>query len=147
MERILNCRTPPKKRGWQKLWRQYGVLATSAQQRKALATEKRNACAGCGCACFGLTPEGKLLVLAPYHAEHEWPLELVDRNDWPHCLWFWSIHNLRWMCAYCHKIKTAYEAKARAKIKRIAAKPKLRRAVARPGLIDGYSARPATERR
>lgn len=125
----MNLRIPPKKRGWKKLWAEFGVLATSREQRAALFSRDGGKCCKCG------------EVKTFWHAEHPTPLWLIDIAKWPACLWAWSIHNLTTICVECHKPKTAQEAKKRAKIKRIKARPVLKKIFPHPGMIDGHQAR------
>lgn len=140
----MNCRQPPKRRGWKKLWKQYGVLATSKQQRGALLARDKGYCVECGfrhssVGCL----DGKVTIELLFQSEHFCPLHLVDRTKWPECLRYWAIDNLKTVCSNCHAPKTKREAKARAKVKRIAARPKLKKTVKHPGVIDGHKARPA----
>lgn len=128
----MNCRIPPKRPGWQKLWKEYGVLATSTQQRKALLNRDGGRCSRCGNYHQSVTdPHGQPIYKLEWHAEHTYPLHLVDRTKWPGCLKYWTLPYLETIGPSCHASKTKREAKARAKVKRIAAKPKLRKIVPR----------------
>ncbi len=60
-----------------------------------------------------------------WEVEHAFPLELVDRTR-PDALKYWQLDNLRTACLPCHKRKTAREAQARAKERRIRRKGQLK---------------------
>lgn len=104
-----NHRMPPKGDNWKADHKNFGVLKTAHAQRKALCARSGLPIYCAKCHKATLSPE----------AEHVYPLWLVDREDYPACLRFWSISNLEFVCQTCHAPKTAREAKARAKIKRI----------------------------
>lgn len=122
----INIRQPPKPEGYKEQWKIFGVLASSASQRKELICKlvmdyvvfggelgsRVMQCAQC-------RGEFKAKTI---HAEHIFPLHLVDRTDYPACLRYWSITNLEPVCVDCHKIKTKREVKANAKVKRIVAR-------------------------
>lgn len=104
----LGYRTPPKGETWRIDWKEWGVLSTSAAQRKALFARDGGVCRHCG----------KHYGNHEWEAEHAFPLHAV-RGEYPAILRFWSLENLETRCRACHRIKSASEAKARAKIVRI----------------------------
>lgn len=105
----MSLTSPPSPRTCPPAHPDYVTLRTSAAQRKALWARDAGRCARCGGAG------------GVWHAEHIFPLWLVDRAAWPACLHYWTIGNLQTLCTKpeCHPKKTATEAAARAKIKRL----------------------------
>ena len=59
-----------------------------------------------------------LIDLGEWHVDHAMPLHLIDR-DKPDAWREWTLPNLRTRCPSCHAEKTAAEAKARGKVRRL----------------------------
>lgn len=107
-------RNPPKVDfNWRHTWKEWGVLATSTAQRKAIWARDRGLCAGCN-----------QNVGAAFEADHVLALHTIPPShleDYPAVLRYWTIENLQTLgisCG-CHAAKSAQEATARAKVKRI----------------------------
>ena len=98
-----SVRIPPKVgKKWRADWKACEVIASSKAQRLALVKRDGGMC--CKCKALG----------KPWHAEHSFTLELVNRGDYPNCLKYWSMEYLETVCVGCHAPKTKREAKARA---------------------------------
>jgi 5-methylcytosine-specific restriction endonuclease McrA len=97
-------RLPPLK--WRK---EYGLLLTSAAQRRACQTRDKGVCVGCGTSGV------------PWAADHIQALHnLPPSLPFPDALRYWRIENLQTLCRdRCHRAKTIGEVKANAKVKRI----------------------------
>ena len=59
-----------------------------------------------------------LIDLGDWHVDHAMPLHLIDREK-PDAWREWTLPNLRTRCPSCHAEKTAAEAKARGKVRRL----------------------------
>jgi 5-methylcytosine-specific restriction endonuclease McrA len=113
---MTDCRKPPKGKYWTYDWRIFGVLHTSAQQRKAVFERDKGICVKCG-----------LQIGQKFHADHIRALHTLSRSElqnYPSCLKFWALGNLQLLgvACGCHKAKTALEAKSRAKVVRLVRK-------------------------
>lgn len=110
----MSHRTPPKiGPDWRRVWKAYGVLSTSAAQRKALYARDRGVCSYCG-------QQAKV-----WESEHTTALHTIPPSkleDYPACLWYWTLANLATICLPCHRQKSAKEQTANAKVKRIVKK-------------------------
>jgi hypothetical protein len=71
------------------------------------------------------------IMIVNWHADHVVPLWSVDRDD-PDAFRFWTLENAQTLCDEHHAIKTAREAKQRAKEIRVARKMGTRRGEAKP---------------
>jgi len=108
-----DVRQPPKGEDWRKDWKAYGVLASSAAQRRAIqARGDDGLCAGCG------------QRVACWNADHVQPLHNITPSqlaDYPAVLRFWAVGNLQCLgvsCG-CHSRKTNLERTRNAKVLRI----------------------------
>lgn len=107
---MTDCRKPPKGPNWRKDFKDFGVLTTSAAQRKAVFFKHNGFCCKCG------------QRVTKFAADHVRPLHNIPPShleDYPNCLWYWSINNLELLCIPCHAKKSAAERTANAKVKRI----------------------------
>lgn len=101
-------RVPPKiGSNYLKDWEDYGVIVNQERLRKLVFKRDGGVCAKCG------------EVAKEWQADHIYPLWLVDKNDYPNCLKYWSINNAQTVCMSCANKKTTRETKDRAKINRI----------------------------
>lgn len=116
---MTSTRTPPKGPDWRNDWKAFGVLATSAAQRKALWQRESEGGIYTTIQCHYCSMP---LLKRGFEAEHQVPLHLIDRQNYPICLAMWSIDQLVATCRDCHKEKTARETKERAKADRISKK-------------------------
>lgn len=115
-EPTMNHRRPPKGETWRLDYREYGVLLSSAAQRRAVYARDKGICCDCGTDCGSKN----------YHADHDRALHALPlsgpRSAYPEILWFWGIKNLRLLCHRCHLKKTIAENVANAKVRRLVAR-------------------------
>lgn len=127
------------------VWR---IAAHPQITRAALFMRDHGICAQCGCDCtsYKSTWNGRMVTvqldrqrifeacqrqtqnkqaralalpdMGQWHADHIYPLWLVDRED-PDALRYWGLDNLQTLCGPCHEAKSAEETKRRAKVNRI----------------------------
>lgn len=112
----MSHRNPPKSSAdWRTVWKAHNVLATSAAQRRAIPR----------------LPTGHVechychKMVTEFDADHMVALHTIPQSkleQWPECLWYWTIENIVPACKSCHRKKSANEQTANAKVKRIVKK-------------------------
>ena len=111
-----SVRQPPKGDDWREDWKEAGVLASSAAQRRAIIKAGLDGiCAACG------------VRVLKWHADHAVALHTITPSqlaDYPSVLRFWAVGNLQCLgvdCG-CHQKKTNLERSSNAKVLRIVKK-------------------------
>ena len=105
--------TPPLRNWHPECAAAYNLAINSGSQRNAVWARDKGVCKQCG------------VPVKMWQADHIVPLHSIPPSqleDYPNCLRFWCIENLQTLCYDHHTAKTAAEATARAKVKRIRAR-------------------------